>query len=128
MKKKVAIIGSGIAGLTLASLLKTNSNFEFIIYEKGEILNLDEGFGIQLSVNSVSILNKIGFNQLNEKYHPSKLDFYSINYDKICDLDLTTFNSANVKYTTIKRSILIKFLKEKLFSNSIIFRKKINEV
>ena len=48
MKKKVAIIGSGIAGLTLASLLRTNSNFEFIVYEKGEILNLDEGFGIQL--------------------------------------------------------------------------------
>ena len=130
MKKKVAIIGSGIAGLTLASLLQTNSNFEFIVYEKGEILNLDEGFGIQLSVNSVSILNKIGFNQLskNEKYHPSKLDFYSINYNKICDLDLTTFNSANVKYTTLKRSILIKFFKEKLFSNSIIFRKKINNV
>ena len=130
MKKKVAIIGSGIAGLTLANLLQTNSNFEFIVYEKGEILNLDEGFGIQLSVNSVSILNKIGFNQLskNEKYHPSKLDFYSINYNKICDLDLTTFNSANVKYTTLKRSILIKFFKEKLFSNSIIFRKKINNV
>ena len=83
MKKKIAIIGSGIAGLTLASLLKTNSNFEFVTYEKENTLNLNEGFGIQLSVNSVSILNKIGFNQLskNEKYHPSKLDFYSINYN-----------------------------------------------
>ena len=70
MKKKVAIIGSGIAGLTLANLLKINSNFEFVIYEKEAIFNLDEGFGIQLSVNSVFILNKIGFNQLNksEKY------------------------------------------------------------
>ena len=89
-EKKIAIIGSGIAGLTLANLLKTNSNFEFVIYEKAETLNLDEGFGIQLSVNSVFILNKIGFNQLdkNEKYHPSKLDFYSINCNKICDLNL----------------------------------------
>ena len=128
MKKKVAIIGSGIAGLTLASLLKTNSNFEFVIYEKGDSLNLEEGFGLQLSVNSILILNKIGFNQLNkkEKYCPSKLDFYSINYNKICDLDLTAFNSENIAYTTLKRSILINFLKEKLFSNSIIFRKKIN--
>jgi len=130
MKKKVAIIGSGIAGLTLASLLKTNSNFEFVIYGKEEIFNVDEGFGIQLSVNSAFILNKIGFDQLNknEKYHPTKLDFYSINYNKICDLDLTTFNSVNEKYTTLKRSILIKFLKEKLLTNSIIFGKKINNI
>ena len=130
MKKKIAIIGSGIAGLTLASLLKTNSNFEFVIYEKEEIFNLDEGFGIQLSVNSTFILNKIGFDQLNknEKYHPTKLDFYSINYNKICDLDLTIFNSVNEKYTTLKRSILIKFLKEKLLTNSIIFGKKINNI
>ena len=130
MKKKIAIVGSGIAGLTLGSLLKSNSNFEFVIYEKEKILNLDEGYGIQLSVNSVSILNKIGFNQLNknEKYHPTKLDFYSSNCNKICDLDLTTFNSANDKYTTIKRSTLINFLKEKLLSNSIIFHKKINDI
>ena len=130
MKKKIAIIGSGIAGLTLANLLKIHSNFEFIVYEKGEMLNLDEGFGIQLSVNSVSILNKIGFNQLskNEKYHPSRLDFYSTNFTKICDLDLTIFNSLNDKYTTLKRSVLIQFLKEKLFSNSIIFRKKVNKI
>ena len=130
MKKKVAIIGSGIAGLTLASLLKNNSNFEFVVYEKEKIFNLDEGFGVQLSVNSVFILNKIGFDKLNknEKHHPSKLDFYSINFNKICDLDLTTFNSANEKYTTVKRSILIKFLKEKLLTNSIIFGKKINNI
>jgi len=130
MKKKVAIIGSGIAGLTLANLLQSNSNFEFVLYEKEEILNLDEGFGIQLSINSVFILNKIGFYKLNkdEKYHPLKLDFYSIDLNKICDLDLTIFNSTNIKYTTLKRSILIKFLKEKLLSNSIIFRKKISHV
>ena len=127
MKKKIAIIGSGIAGLTLASLLKKNNNFEFLVYEKENSLNLDEGFGIQLSVNSVSILNKIGFIQLkkNEKYHPSKLDFYSEKYKKICDLDLTIFNSENEKYTTLKRSILIKFLKERLLTNSLIFSKRI---
>ena len=130
MKKKIAIIGSGIAGLTLASLLKNNFNFEFAVYEKEDKLNLDEGFGIQLSVNSIYILNKIGFNQLNknEKYHPSKLDFYLINCKKICDLDLTIFNSENGKYTTLKRSSLMKFLKEKLLTNSLIFRKQINNV
>jgi len=40
MKKKIAIIGSGIAGLTLANLLKVNSNFEFVIYEKEKSFNL----------------------------------------------------------------------------------------
>ena len=127
MKKRIAIIGSGIAGLTLASLFQTNSNFEFVVYEKDNNLNLEEGFGIQLSINSVFILNKIGFNQLNknEKYHPNKLDFYSVNGNKVCDLDLTRFNSASEKYTTLKRSVLIKFLKEKFLANSIIFRKKI---
>ena len=130
MKKKIAIIGSGISGLTLASLLKQNNNFEFIVYEKGDTLNLDEGFGIQLSVNSVSILNKIGFVQSNknEKYNPSKIDFYSEKLKKICDLDLTIFNSENEKYTTLKRSILIKFLREKLLTNSLIFGKKISMV
>ena len=130
MKKKIAIIGAGIAGLTLANLFRTDSSFEFVVYEKEDVLNLEEGYGIQLSANSVSILNKIGFDQLNksEKYHPSKLDFYSANYNKICDLDLTEFNFENVQYTTIKRSILINFLKEKLFSNSLMFRKKINKI
>ena len=130
MKKKIAIIGSGIAGLTLANLLKVNSNFEFVIYEKEKSFNLNEGFGVQLSVNSIVVLNKIGFQELNknEKYHPLKLDFYSSNYNKICDLDLTVFNSENEKYTTLKRSALIKFLKEQLLTNSIIFDKKIFKV
>ena len=66
MKKKIAIIGSGIAGLTIANLFKNNSEFECVIYEKEKNLNLEEGFGIQLGVNSINILNKIGFDQLNK--------------------------------------------------------------
>ena len=129
MKKKIAIIGAGIGGLTLANLLQKNSEFELMIYEKRETLNLEEGFGLQLAVNSVSVLNKIGFRNLNksEIYNPEKLDFYS-NEDKICDLDLTQFNNKTEKYTTLKRSSLIKFLKDKLFSNLIRFNKIIESV
>ena len=129
MKKKIAIIGAGIGGLCLANLLQKNSEFEFVIYEKSETLNLEEGFGLQLAANSVSILNQIGFSNINksEIYNPVKLDFYS-NEDKICDLDLTKFNSETDKYTTLKRSSLIKFLKDKLFSNLIRFSKKVKSV
>jgi salicylate hydroxylase len=129
MKKKIAIIGAGISGLTIGNLLQNNLNFEFIIYEKNETLNLEEGFGIQLSVNSISILNQIGFNNLNksDSYNPEKLDFYS-NEDKICELDLTQFNNETEKYTTLKRSTLIKFLKDKLFSNLMRFNKTLETV
>ena len=129
MKKKIAIIGAGVGGLMLANLLQNNSSFEFIIYEKNETLNLDEGFGIQLAVNSIYILNQIGFSSLNktEFFNPAKLDFYS-NQDKVCDLDLTQFNTDKDKYTTLKRSSLIKILKNRLFSNLIKFNKSIEGV
>ena len=54
MKKKIIIIGSGIAGLSIANFLKSSSNYEFIIYERRNSISLDEGYGIQLSVNSIS--------------------------------------------------------------------------
>ena len=58
-----------------------------------------------------------------------KIDFYSLkNNNKICDLDISQFNSKNISYTTLKRSFLIEFLKEKLFSNSIQFNKKIEKI
>ena len=130
MKKKVAIIGAGIAGLTLANLMKKNSNFEFMVYEKEKYLSLEKGFGIQLAVNSVSILNKIGFNKiyLENIYHPKKINFYSINVDKICDLALTKFNNEKTKYTTLQRSTLIEFLKDEIYTHHLRFGKKIKKV
>ena len=129
MKKKIAIIGSGIAGLTAANLLKTNPNFEVIVYEKESMLSLDEGYGIQLSTNSIFILNKIGFRNIGNKdiFNPLKLNFYS-NNNKICDLDLERFNSDTVKYTTLRRSTLIEFLKDKLFTNNFRFGKEVKKV
>ena len=59
--KKVAIIGGGISGLYIASLLRQNPNYEIIVYEKNNSVNLEKGYGIQLSVNSIKLLNKIGF-------------------------------------------------------------------
>ena len=130
MKKRIAIIGSGIAGLTAANLFKSNSNFEVMVYEREKILSLDEGYGIQLGPNSISILNKIGFSNIenNNFFNPSKLNFYSTDNNKICDLNLTRFNTDSVKYTTLKRSTLIEFLKDGLFANNIRFGKEVKRV
>ena len=129
MKKKIAIIGSGIGGLTAANLLIKNSDFEVMVYEKENMLSLNEGYGIQLATNSISILNKIGFNNIgnNDIFNPLKLNFYS-NENKICDLDLGRFNSDSVKYTTLQRSTLIEFLKDKLFANNFRFGKEVKKV
>jgi len=115
--KKIAIIGAGISGLFIANLFKKNPNYQVSIYEKNNSFNLKEGYGIQLSVNSIKLLNEIGFNKLDEleKFNPEKIDFYSINNSKkICELSISDFNSENCKYTTLKRSTLINFLKKDL--------------
>ena len=129
MKKKIAIIGSGIGGLTAANLFMKNSDFEIMVYEKEKMLSLDEGYGIQLATNSVSVLNKMGFRDVgnNDIFNPLKLNFYSKN-NKICDLDLGKFNNDSVKYTTLQRSTLIEFLKDKLFTNNFRFGKEVKKV
>ena len=115
--KKIGIIGAGISGLFIANLFKKDPNFQTTIFDKDKKINLEEGYGIQLSVNSVRLLNKIDFNQFKDdkKYHPNKINFYSKkSSNKICDLNISEFNSDDCKYTTLKRSELINFLTKDL--------------
>ena len=115
--KKIAIIGAGISGLFFANLFKENQNYKITIFEKKKSIELGEGYGIQLSTNSIKLLNEIGFNEVseNDKFNPEKLDFYDIKEQKkICDLNISKFNFENCKYTTLKRSTLIEFLKNRL--------------
>ena len=130
MKKKIAIIGAGIAGLTLANFIKKNSDHEFMLYEKQESLSLDEGYGIQLSVNSIKLLNKIGFDKIDKEkvFHPNGVNIYNIQNKKICDLDLRQFNTESLKYTTLQRSTLIEFLKDDIYTQHLRFGKNIKEV
>ncbi len=130
MKKKLAIIGAGIAGLTLANLIKKNSDHDFMLYEKQESLSLDEGYGIQLSTNCIKILNNIGFEKIDKGkiFCPKGVEFYNIKNKKICDLDLTQFNKEKIKYTTLQRSTLIEFLKDDIYTQHIRFGKRIKEV
>ena len=129
--KKIAIIGAGISGLFFANLLRQKTEYEISIYEKNNSINLEKGYGIQLSVNSVTLLNKIGFKNINpeSKFNPKKVDFYSLKKrNKICDLDISIFNTEDAKYTTLPRSNLVEFLKEKLPSNIIQYNKKIKKI
>ena len=115
--KKIAIIGAGISGLFIANLFKKNPEYQITIYEKNTSIALDEGYGVQLSINSIKLLNKIKFEKLHndEKFFPKKINFYSNkNFNKICELDISEFNLEDCKYTTLKRSSLINFLKRDL--------------
>ncbi len=129
--KNIAIIGAGISGLYLANLFKDNKDFKVAIYEKKNFIDCNEGYGIQLSVNSVDLLNQIGFNSLadEEKFNPKKINFYEIkNSKKICDLEISKFNSENCKYTTIKRSRLLKFLIDGLGDEIFKYNYSINQI
>jgi len=129
--KKIAIIGAGISGLYIANLLKDNEDYHVTIYEKKSSIETNESYGIQLSVNSIQLLNKIGFSSLSEKekFNPKKIDFYEIkNLKKICDLDISKFNSENCKYTTLKRSKLLEFLKKKLNDDVIKYNCGIDQI
>jgi len=120
--KKIAIIGAGISGLFIANLFKENPDYQITIYEKNNSIDLDDGYGIQLSTNSIKLLNKVGFDTFKNKdrFNPNKVDFYEIKKEKkICDLNISEFNSENCKYTTLKRSKLIEFLKNRLDDNII---------
>ena len=113
--KKVAVIGAGISGLFIANLFKRNEKYQVTIFERNSLIDSKEGYGIQLSVNSIKLLNKIQFDKLenNKKFNPDKINFYSVkNSNKICELNISDFNTENCKYTTLKRSSLIDFLKK----------------
>ena len=72
--KRVAIIGAGISGLFIANLFKNKADYQITVYEKNNLIDLEKGYGLQLSVNSIKLLNKIGFDKLhiNEKFTPKK--------------------------------------------------------
>ena len=122
--KNIAIIGAGISGLFLANLLEKDNSYSYKIFEKKTSIDINDGYGIQLSVNSINLLNKVGFQKMsvNDIYFPKKVNFFDAKYlKKICDVDLTQFNFENNRYTTLKRSKLIEFLLSNIPKEKIIF-------
>ncbi len=129
--KKIAIIGAGISGLFLANLLEKNKSFAYTIYEKRSSIDFSDGYGIQLSVNSINLLNKIGFQNINasDVYFPKKVNFFDAKtQNKLCDIDLSQFNIENNRYTTLKRSRLIKFLLSNIPKGKLIFNSNLIDI
>ena len=129
--KKIAIIGAGISGLFLANLLEQDKSFSYKIFEKKISLELNDGYGIQLSVNSVNLLNKIGFQKINasDVYFPKKINFFEAkNSNKISDIDLSQFNNQNNRYTTLKRSKLTEFFLENIPKEKLILNSKLTDI
>ncbi len=129
--KKVAIIGAGISGLFLANLLEKEKSYSYKIFEKKTSLDLIDGYGIQLSVNSINLLNKIGFKKINANdiYFPKKVNFFNAkNSKKICEIDLSQFNNNSDRYTTLKRSKLLEFLLENISPEKIFFNSDLIDI
>ena len=129
--KKIAIIGCGISGLYFANLLQKNLEYDYTIFEKKPNLDYEDGYGIQLSVNSIKLLNKIGFNKISgyEIFNPKEINFFDAKtVKKICKIDITKFNYDKNYYTTLKRSNLIKFLLKNIPEEKIKFNIEVRDI
>ncbi len=129
--KKIVIVGAGISGLYLANLLEKNNNYEYKIFEKRSNIDLLDGYGIQLSVNGVKLLNKIGFKQMaiQDVFYPRNINFYEAkNCDLISNINISKFNENGNYYTTLKRSKLIEFLLKNIPSEKIVFNSNIENI
>ena len=129
--KKVAIIGCGISGLYFANLLQKNLEYDYTIFEKRPRLDYEDGYGIQLSVNSIKLLNQIGFNKISsyEIFNPKEINFFDAKtVQKICSIDITKFNYDKNYYTTLKRSNLIKFLLKNIPEEKIKFNTEVKDI
>ena len=75
----VAVIGAGIAGLTLGNILKVN-NIPCVVFEKSNNIK-EQGAGISISSNGLRVLDYLNvmeaFNNVSRQ--PNKAIFFSNN-------------------------------------------------
>ena len=97
----VAVIGAGIAGLTLGNILQAN-NIPCVVFEKSNNVK-EQGAGISISSNGLRVLNYLNvledFNKISRQ--PNKAIFFS-NNNKI--------NHISTEVTTGSRKNLYKVL------------------
>jgi salicylate hydroxylase len=130
MKKKIGIVGGGVAGLILACFLKKNENYEFQIYEK-DLFNVDSFNGVQLTPNSVQILNNLYFGQFPRENlcEIKKILFYDgLKNNLISNLNLQYLYKSGDSYITLNRNNLISFFIEKFDLSEKILRNKVSSI
>ena len=129
--KKIIIIGAGISGLFLANLLEKSGKYDYEILEKKSRIKLFDGYGIQLSVNGVKLLNKIDFNKIliHKIFYPQNVNFFQAkNCKLISKINISKFNDKNIFYTTLKRSVLLDFLISNIPKDKITFNSDIQGI
>ena len=90
----VAIVGAGIAGLTLGNILKMN-NIPCIVFEKSDNIQ-EQGAGISISPNGLKVLNYLNvLESFNISRQPSKAIFFSDN-NKINQIHHVTTASEKI--------------------------------
>ena len=123
--KKIGIIGCGIAGLALASLLKKSLDFDISIFEKDNIEDANVS-GIQISPNGKKILSHLNFSNFQKDNFCSikKISFFDmVSSSRISDMNLNYLK--NESYITLNRSELIKFLIHEYSLSKNIIKQKV---
>ena len=92
--KKIAIIGAGISGLFFANLIEKNKSYSYKIFERKNSIDLSDGYGVQLSVNSIKLLNNIGFNKF-DMFSDEQLNLKSLLLLYLPDKTLSYFNNLS---------------------------------
>jgi len=124
--KKIAIVGGGISGIVLSSLLKKFLNYDIQIFERYELS--ESVNGIQISPNGNKILDMLDFSEMQNQYiQISKINFFDLkNKSYISSMKLDY--DANSKYITLNRTELLKFLINKYRLSENINNKTVIEV
>ncbi|KUF41337.1 FAD-dependent oxidoreductase [Myroides marinus] len=126
---KVAIIGAGIAGLTMAIALK-KANISFVVYESTAELK-PVGAGIAIANNAMQVYRHLG---ISDKLTPrgtriSTVMLTDMNLNVLTQSDLTLFEKkyqlANV---AIHRSELHKVLVDEVGMEHIVLNKRLEEL
>lgn len=116
-KKRILIVGSGIAGTALAIKL-IEKGVDVKIIEARNKAEMDEGLFLGMSPNGLNILSKlIDISKIYKEYVPGKLRFYNARGLQIAELN-TAYqeNTYGIASIQVKRSAINSLLQEKLNS------------